>query len=276
MAGMDQSVTVTRSSPAGAFPSSGLQGIAVVIPAWQPESRLQALVASLAGRGIRDMVVVDDGSGPQYAAFFRELARVPGVIVLEHQHNQGKGRALKTGFAHVLRAMPHVHAVVSADADGQHLPEDIVQVARTMLREPGEVVLGTRCFAGPAVPLRSRLGNQITRVFFAVAAGRLLGDTQTGLRGLPRTLLANLLTLPGERYEFEMVMLAYLCALPLTLVEVPIRTVYLDGNRGSHFRPLQDSVLVYRALWRFRGSAGAARRRRGRAATTAKPRLHAA
>lgn len=251
--------------------------IAVIIPAWQPNEQLPALVAALRRAGVRHLIVVDDGSSPACEPIFADLARTEGVHLCRHNENRGKGRALKTAFEDALRTYPRLTGVVTADADGQHLPEDILRVAGELVGAPGGApdgaVLGVRAFTGP-VPFRSRMGNALTRQIFHLLTGHWVRDTQTGLRGLPLSVLPELLDLPGERYEFEMAMLAHLCRAAGAPHEIPIETVYLEDNRGSHFDPLRDSLRVYRALFR----AGRQPRigKGHRAGKTEKPRLRTA
>ena len=91
------------------------------------------------------------------------------------------------------------------------------------------------------------------RRLFAAITGRSLTDTQTGLRGLPLAMLPELLELRGERYDYEMIVLAHLCRTGRagsSPIELPIRTVYLESNRGSHFHPLWDSLRVVAMLSR--------------------------
>jgi glycosyltransferase involved in cell wall biosynthesis len=228
---------------------SGLDRLVVLIPAWQPDGRLVTLVRELAGCGFAGVVVVDDGSSGAGAEIFGELREMASVRVVRHERNLGKGRALKTGMEVVLREIPGVRGVVTADADGQHIAADVVRVAAALRWDEGDVVLGVRRFRG-AVPLRCRVGNGFTRGMFRLLTGVRLGDTQTGLRGIPRGLLRELLQMEGERYEYETVVLTRLCLGGCSLVEVPIETVYLEGNRSSHFRPFGDSVRVLAALVR--------------------------
>lgn len=229
---------------------SALVRVAVVLPAWQPDHRLTQLARELAEAGFTQIIVVDDGSSLASRSVFEQLTQTPGVTLCRHRQNLGKGCALKTGFQHVLRTSPRIAGVVTADADGQHTAADILRVARRLAASPDRVILGVRDFAAGA-PWRSRLGNALTRWIFALLSARRLRDTQTGLRGLPRPLLRSLVQLPGQRYEYEMIMLAWLCRHRATLAQLPIQTVYLDGNRGSHFRPLLDSLRVYGSLLRF-------------------------
>jgi glycosyltransferase involved in cell wall biosynthesis len=229
--------------------SAPLNRCVALVPVWQPEPVLFALVDGILAAGFGAVVVVDDGSDVAHGGVFESLLRRPGVVLLAHAVNLGKGRALKTGFNHVLTAMPGMDAVVTADADGQHRVEDIVAVAQRLLSVPDAVVLGARRF-GKGVPLRNRFGNRMTRAVFGLITGAHVGDTQTGLRGFPRALLPQLLALEGERYEYEMAVLAHVCRRTVP-VEVPIATVYIEGNSSSHFRPVRDSVRIYSLLARL-------------------------
>ncbi|MFT4112580.1 glycosyltransferase [Silvibacterium sp.] len=235
--------------------------LAVLIPAWRPTEALEQLVEELRKQGSFQILVIDDGSGSAYQPIFDRLA-ASGVAVRRHAVNLGKGRALKTGFNTLLTDFPGCIGVVTADADGQHTPHDIARVARALeastANDGKRAVLGVRSLnanvdanADANVPLRSRFGNTLTRHVFAFIVGVRITDTQTGLRGLPLALLPSLLTLPGERYEYEMTMLAHLCRSGKPPQEIPIETVYLDRNRGSHFNPVRDSMRIYFVLVRF-------------------------
>lgn len=229
-------------------------GVAAVIPAWQPDDALYDLVRRLADRGCTAIVLVDDGSGGDYQPVFQRAAEFPHVAILRHAINMGKGRALRTAFNFVLTSLPGIAGVVTADADGQHAVDDIVRVAVALADSGRRCVLGVRNMAG-GVPLRSRFGNTVTRYVFRFLTGRKVSDTQTGLRGFPVNLLPELLALPGERYEYEMTVLAHLCRRGAQPIEIPIASVYLDGNRSSHFDPVRDSMRIYFVLLRFYASS---------------------
>jgi hypothetical protein len=147
---------------------------------------------------------------------------------------------------------PHLHGVVTADADGQHAVEDIVRVAEALADRGREAVLGVRALDVESVPWRSRLGNRLTRGLFRVLTRASVTDTQTGLRGFPMEMLPTLMTLPGERYEYEMTVLAHLCRKGLRPREIAIRTLYFERNARSHFDPVRDSARIYLALARSR------------------------
>ena len=221
--------------------------IVAIVPAYNPDEALLRLVDALRGR--LPVLVVDDGS--EDASVFERLPGGEGVTVLTHAANRGKGAALKTAFRHVVEHRPDAAGVVTVDADGQHLPADALKVAARLGESiaAGSVVLGVRRFDG-AVAMRSRLGNQLTRGVVRALLGIRLSDTQTGLRGIPATLLPSLIDIPLDRYEFETEMLRTIGEARLDFEEIPIRTVYFESNRGSHFHPLLDSMRIYRVLLR--------------------------
>ncbi len=223
---------------------------AVLIPAYRPPASLVNLVRELSGRGVPAILLVDDGSGPAFQSIFEQAAQLPGVQVLRHAVNLGKGAALKTGVRHALSAFPGLLGIVTADADGQHHPEDIERVAACLLENPAALVMGCRRFDG-RVPLRSRIGNILTGKLMQMAIGGSLQDTQTGLRGIPAALAGRLLRLEARGYEFELEMLIAAHQDGVPLVEETIRTIYEPGNRSSHFNPLTDSMKIYFVLLRF-------------------------
>ena len=225
--------------------------IVVLIPAYNPDGKLLALLDELA-RLFASVVVVDDGSTVGRDIFDGVVAR--GIPVVAHAVNRGKGAALKTGFGWILEHVPECVAVVTADADGQHRPDDIARVAVAALANPSALTLGVRAFTG-RVPCRSRFGNWWTRQFFFLTTGMHVSDTQTGLRGIPVSLLPRMLEIPGDRYEYEMAMLADARHHAAPPVQIPIATLYEPGNASSHFNPLRDSVRIYGALLHFCASS---------------------
>ncbi len=200
--------------------------------------------------GIGGMVVVDDGSGPGYRSLFIALSRVPGVYLLTHAQNQGKGAALKTGLQFTARQFPQSVGAVTADADGQHAAADVAHIAQELVQSPKALVIGARTMA-PEAPWRSRFGNRLTRWLMKRVTGQRITDTQTGLRGIPRGYVPELLEMPETHYDFELDMLVHCRESGRTIREVPIATIYIDENRGSHFHPVQDSVRVYLVLLRY-------------------------
>lgn len=221
-----------------------------LVPAYQPGRALLEVAASLLSGGhFEALVVVDDGSGPEYREIFSALQRM-GCRILRHYVNLGKGMALRTGLNYAAVHYPHLTGIVTFDADGQHLPKDIEAVGAALLQTPGALIMGVRRF-GRDIPLRSYLGNTITRSMLALLGGIRVSDTQTGLRGIPLLFVPEILRLFTMGYDFELDMLMHAKQLGIPIVEVPIETVYLNGNASSHFNPLLDSMKIYLVFLRF-------------------------
>ena len=219
--------------------------IVIVIPAYEPESSLTDLVRSIRAE-FSQIIVVDDGSS-RADGIFADVSGIEGVTLLKHEHNKGKGAALKTAFAEVLKRFPSADGVVTVDADGQHLLPDIISVAESTAKNRDRFTLGVRGFDGD-VPLRSRFGNAWSRWTFFLLTGTMVYDTQTGLRGIPLKFLQPLCDMPGDRYEYESRMLVAMARMKQKPVQIKIKTVYLEGNRTSHFNPIRDSLRIQATL----------------------------
>jgi putative flippase GtrA len=229
--------------------------VLVIIPSLRPNNKLLELLESLRVQFEKAenadikaaTLLVDDGSGPEYAALFEQARDQYGCILLRHAVNLGKGRALKTAFNYFLNEMPHFHGVVTVDSDGQHAADDIICCIKELSGE-GRLILGCRNFNQKDVPFKSRFGNKMTRNIFHFLGGTLVSDTQTGLRVIPAALLGTMLAIPGERFEYEMNMLIVCGFRGLKIKEVPIKTIYEDNNKATSFNPLFDSLKIY---WTF-------------------------
>jgi dolichol-phosphate mannosyltransferase len=219
---------------------------AILIPAYNPDEKLVGLVDSLREK-FSNIIVVDDGSKESAQTIFNALSSKVRVL-LKHENNCGKGRALKTGIAWIKENLPDVSGIVTADADGQHKPSDIEHIAQVLFQSTDSLVLGVRTFA-KGVPFRSIFGNLWSRFFFRLLAGFFVSDTQTGLRGIPKSMFSKMLEIKGNRYEYELRMLAYARCLGKNPIEVPIETIYLDNNASSHFRVLRDTWSTQMALF---------------------------
>ncbi len=220
----------------------------VVIPAYQPDEKLKRVVLELHEKTDYRILIVDDGSRADCQPLFAELEAY--ATVLHHEVNCGKGRAMKTAFEYAYTHFRNEGGLVTVDADGQHLHEDIVNVCNAWAEHPDSLVLGSRRFTGN-VPFRSRAGNTITRFVFAVATGVKVYDTQTGLRAFSIAAVPRMLELQGERYEYEINQLLFCTKNQIHILEIPIETVYIEDNKSSHFHPFRDSWRVYKIILSF-------------------------
>jgi glycosyltransferase involved in cell wall biosynthesis len=175
---------------------------------------------------------------------------IKNVKILVHERNQGKGAALKTGFLYILKNNKNCRGVVTADADGQHLKKDILAIADSMKPGQRQLTIGSRTFDSK-VPFRSSFGNKMTRTIMKFFFKIELKDTQSGLRAIPVTLLPELLSIPFNRYEFEIEMLLVAEKNGYRFEEIEVDTIYENNNIASSFNPVIDSAKIYFVLFRY-------------------------
>lgn len=219
-----------------------------VIPAYEPDEKMLAVIDDISSLTDFHIIVINDGSGKDKLPIFAEAAKK--AIVLTHEVNKGKGRGIKTALEYIKEHEADTVGIVIADADGQHKVEDIIRVSEALKSSPDKLIMGCRRFSGK-IPLRSKFGNNITKFVFSFAAGVKVSDTQTGLRGFSSKLIPFMLSVNGDRYEFEMNMLLECAREGIRFYEVPIETVYLGKNESSHFNPIKDSWRIYKDILKF-------------------------
>ncbi len=224
----------------------------VIIPVYQPEACLRDLVKELWENG-NEVLVVDDGSGPEHLHTFRQLEEK--AIILHHKENLGKGAAIKTALSYIRDQLWDYDVVGVMDGDGQHTPADIERLLQKAEELEGHLILGVRQ-VGNDMPLRSRFGNWVTREIFRMLSGTYISDTQSGLRAFTTALIPKLLEIPGERYEYETNVLMTCVKSGIPVTEISIETIYKDKeNSTSHFHVLRDSFRIYREFFKFAGSS---------------------
>jgi glycosyltransferase involved in cell wall biosynthesis len=215
----------------------------VIIPALQAEDTIGDVVKG-ARQFSRHVVVIDDGSIDNTG----KEATLAGAEVLRHPLNLGKGRALQTGFDHLFAA--GYEQVVTMDADGQHLAEEIPKLLDGM-QGGADLVIGSRSmlFAGMhGVRLWS---NTISSTVISAVAGEVIEDVQSGFRLYTRRLLLAT-GFREARFEAESAVVVRAARRNLKIHLVPIRLGFVDGRRTSHYRPLVDSLRIAVAVTRAR------------------------
>lgn len=219
----------------------------ILIPALDPPEIFLSYIEELIQAGFKDILIVDDGS--RQKELFEKIGSFPQVTVLVHPENYGKGRALRTGLAYYKEHYSYDEycGVITADSDGQHLVEDVLKISKSLAKREGKMVLGVRDFDQDNVPAKSRIGNKLTSLGFRVLIGLSVSDTQTGLRGIPNSLVDLSLSIPGDRFQYETAVLIETGKVA-GFEEIKIHTVYYDENKGTHFDPVKDSIQIFSLL----------------------------
>ena len=225
--------------------------IIVIIPAYNPDEPLMLDFINKLSKSFNNIVIINDGSNSSHNTFFAELATKSYIHLITHCINLGKGQALKTAINYVMVQFPDCKGIVTADCDGQHSIKDIENCAKAVLKNQSNLILGVRNFNQDDVPPRSRFGNKLTRTVFKLFIGLSITDTQTGLRGMSRKIACTFLETKGSRYEYETNMLIDCKLKEINIIEVPIETIYINSNSGSHFNPLKDSFSIYKVFAKY-------------------------
>lgn len=222
----------------------------VIIPALNPTEQLIPYTRELADVGFSHILIVNDGSEAEFQTIFDSINELEAVTIIDHEQNLGKGAALKTAFNYydTTKDRHNWHGVITVDADGQHLVDDVLNVYHELEDSNNWLILGTRRFDADNVPRHNRLGNRITTNVFKMFYGKVISDTQTGLRGISDDLIEDMIHISGERFEYEMNMLIWAVRNGVLIREVTIKTVYINENETSHFRPVIDSFLIYKHI----------------------------
>ncbi len=226
-----------------------MKDVFVVIPTLNPEENIFLPFMDKLINEFSHVIVVNDGSDNKYDKVFAKLNKK--IIVLNHYINMGKGRAMKTAINYILNNYKEVGSIVTADSDGQHTISDIKACAKASIKNPDAYVLGCRNIKGSNVPFKSKYGNVITRFIMKLFIGLSISDTQTGLRAMSKKVATKFLTTKGERYEYETNTLIECKTDSIPIVEVPIETIYINNNSGSHFNPFKDGLSIYKLFFKY-------------------------
>ena len=222
--------------------------VPIIIPAYEPDERLVELIRTLKKEMVQPVIIVDDGSGDRYNEIFSSVKNIMGDVctILVHEYNRGKGRALKTAFSYVLDKYPDAIGVVTADSDGQHSVKCIMEVKNKLQHNTNSLILGIRNFDKDGIPWKSEFGNKLTKKVLKYVSGVNVSDTQTGLRGIPRSFIEELINVSGERFEFETQMLMETYG-KYDIIEVEIATIYdSKEDHQTHFNMIKDSYRIYK------------------------------
>lgn len=225
-----------------------------IIPALDPDERILSIVSKLRERGFAEIIAVNDGSSSD--GLFVKLRDEFGCTVLTHYVNLGKGRGMKTALNYYMNNLTDkCCGVVFADCDDQHDIDDICACCDRLESAPDSLVLGVRDFSCKDVPPRSRFGNRVTSLTLRFLCGINISDTQTGLRAMGNSIIPLLMGVSGERFEYETNMLLEAKKQDIPISEVPIKTIYIEENKKSHFNPIVDSLAIYKNLIGYAASS---------------------
>lgn len=213
--------------------------IAAVIPAFNAAPSVGDVIRRTLPQ-VAEVLVVDDGSVDKTG----QEARQAGASVVVQPVNRGKGAALRLAFEALFGR--GFEGVITLDADGQHIPEEIPKLVDRWLEGP-DLVLGSRDHLFKEMSGLRKASNGISSRLISIAAGQRVGDVQTGFRIYRRRLIEET-GFPEDRFEAESAVVVRAARRGFQVVSVPIRLGFADGRCTSYYRPIIDSLRIARAV----------------------------
>jgi glycosyltransferase involved in cell wall biosynthesis len=218
--------------------------VIAIIPALNAERTLAKVVED-AKRQLEHVLVIDDGSSDRTS----DVAREAGAIVLRHDVNRGKGGALKTGFTYALE---HNHeAVITLDADGQHLPGEIPKFVDAWSANHADLIIGGRAHLFQHMLPRRRNANRFSAWCISKAAGVPVADSQSGFR-LYSAKLLRAIDLHTDGFDMESEVIVRAGRRGFRVVSISIELGFVDGVATSHYKPLMDTLRIAWTVTRAR------------------------
>jgi glycosyltransferase involved in cell wall biosynthesis len=229
--------------------------LAVLIPVYNEAATVADVVKTvLAQPQVRELIVVDDGSNDGTGAVLQPLARADGRIKLFcHEINQGKGAALRTGFAQVTAPL-----VVVQDADLEYDPGEYSLLINPILAGKADVVFGSRFMGSSAhrvLYFWHSLGNRMLTTFSNMATNLNLTDMEAGFKAFRREVIQKI-RIQENRFGFEPEIVAKVSRLKVRIYEVAISyygRTYAEGKKVGW----QDGVSALRCIVKYNFFAGA-------------------
>jgi glycosyltransferase involved in cell wall biosynthesis len=211
-------------------------GICIVIPAYNAEKTIEAVVLEVRSLGF-PLLVVDDGSTDTTVDCLDRF----GVARISHRSNQGKGAALRTGFAWALAK--GFSGVVTLDSDGQHDPLAIPFLVATAADQDADILIASRKSQFEEMAGLRRYWNRFGVWCVQKRTGFSIGDSQSGFRFYSARLLAGVaLTAEGYELEMEVLMKAWRQGFRINSVPIPARVA--DGRATSHYKAVGDTWKI--------------------------------
>ncbi len=197
--------------------------IFVVVPAYNEEKTIAKVITDLIEMGF-EFVVVDDGSKDDtYNIVSNVIKKYNKGLICKHLLNRGLGAALKTGIEASL--MEDADIIVTFDADGQHDPNDILNVSKPIINDEADVTVGLRDFK--EMPSSKKFGNRVMNLITLIFYGINVNDSQSGLRAFNRKA-AETIVINARDYGVSSEIIGEVKRHNLRLIEVPIKTIYTE------------------------------------------------
>ncbi len=203
----------------------------VVIPVYNSPYIMEVIKETLSYN--YKVIVVDDGSDIEVRIANKD------VELITHVNNMGKGEAILSG-AKKAKELGYSY-FVTLDADKQHLPSEIPKL--TALYKENHIIIGNRDFTHENVPSSSKFGRKFSNFWVNLETFKTFGDTQSGFRIYPVSILK--LNPTNRRFDFEIEILVLHCYSGGIVKDIEVECYYPPAKeRISHFDKVRDNIRI--------------------------------
>jgi dolichol-phosphate mannosyltransferase len=242
---VSNSVARTISQPIGSKLRRN-STLSVIIPVYNEARSIEFVIKRVRATGLaRQIIVVDDGSTDETFERLSRLRSVPGLKVVRHKGNRGKGAAIRTGLEHATGEF-----VIIQDADTEYDPADYPVLLKPLLTGESNVVYGVRHDDNPRRGPLLFFGVKLLTLVTNLLYGCRIHDEATGYKAFRLSLLRRI-ALECERFEFCPEVTAKVCRLGEHIVEVPISYRPRSVEAGKKLR-WTDGAWALLTLLRYR------------------------
>ena len=222
--------------------------LSIVIPVYNEKNTLHTLLTRVEAVDYdKEIVLVDDCSTDGTREIVESYKNKKEFTVAMHPHNQGKGAALRTGFAHASGDI-----IIIQDADLEYDPRDYGKLLEPILDGRADVVYGSRFLGGPHRVLFfwHYLGNMALTLLSNITTNLNLTDMETCYKVFTRQVL-NSIDLKCNRFGFEPEFTSKVAKQKFRIYEVPISYSGRDYAEGKKIG-WKDGVAAIWFIIRFR------------------------
>ena len=228
--------------------STRYQKLSVIVPVFDERNTVVEIVRRMRAVVLPvdlEIVIVDDGSTDGTGDVLRQLADSTVRIVL-HEHNKGKGAAIRTGLEKVTGDL-----VLIQDADLEYDPEDWPKLLAPVLRGKAQVVYGSR-FTGERrnMLFLHWMGNRFLSLTTNVLYNTTLSDMETCYKLFDRSVIDGI-TIRASRFEFEPEITAKILRRGIRIYEVPISYTGREFDEGKKIT-WRDGFIALWTLVKYR------------------------
>jgi glycosyltransferase involved in cell wall biosynthesis len=222
--------------------------LSVIIPVYNEVKTINEIIRRVKATGLVDeILVVDDGSTDGSRDILTNLSDRESVKVIYHESNQGKGKAVRTGFQNASGDL-----LLIQDADLEYDPREYPVLLRPIQEGIADVVFGSRFLGAGRRPVLfwNMVANKILTLVTNILYNNILTDMETGYKLFRREIVQNM-TLHARGFDFEPEFTAKILKRKVRIYEVPITFNPRDYSEGKKIK-MKDAFIALWTLFKYR------------------------